>query len=179
MKIAIALLLSAMLLVSVPSPMLAKGKTSKITITGPSLKRPIEILDPKILANFSVWTGPGTSTADHQGMIIDWSHGPVREAPSTLRRYQVSFYAGAAPNERIVYVVCYVANPDVSPGYVYLPGKSDEWYGLNVRLIFRGEEGKWFPALNAWERVAPPLIEKAERTDSSTPENSASGNLMR
>ena len=179
MKVAIAVLLSAMLIPCVSTPLLAKGNTVKIIISGAGLKRAIEISDPKILANFSVWTGPGTSTADHQGLIIDWSHGPVRETPSTLRRYQVSFYAGAVPNERIVYVVYYVVNPDVSPGYVYLPGKSDEWYGLNVRLIFRGEEGKWFPALNAWERVAPPLIEKAERTDSSTPENSASGNLMR
>jgi hypothetical protein len=169
MKVAIALLLSAMLLLSVPLPVLAKGKTSKITITGPGLKRPIEILDPKILANFSVWTGPGTSTADHQGLIIDWSHGPVRETPSMLRRYQVSFYAGAPPNERIVYVVYYVVNPDVSPGYVYLPGKFDEYYRLNVQSILRGEEGKWFPAWNAWERVARPLIQTAERTYPPSP----------
>jgi len=179
MKVAVAVLLSAMLIPCVSTPLLAKGKTVKIIISGAGLKRPIEISDPKTLENFSVWTGPGTSTADHQGLIIDWSHGPVRETPSTLRRYRVSFYAGASPNERIVYVVYYVVNPDVSPGYVYLPGKSDEWYGLNVRSIFRGEEGKWFPAWNAWERVARPLIEKAERTDSSTPENSASGNLLR
>jgi hypothetical protein len=39
-------------------------------------------------------------------------------------------------------------------------------YGLNVRSIFRGVEGKWFRAWSAWERVARPLIEKAELTDS-------------
>jgi hypothetical protein len=165
MKIAVALLLSAMLLVSVPSPMLAKGKTSKITITGPSLKRPIEILDPKILANFSVWTGPGTSAGDHQGFIINWFEGPIRETPNTLGRYQVAFYAGGSPNQRMVYVVYYAFSPGAAQGYVYLPGESDETYGRNVRSIIRGEEGKWFPAWSAWERVARPLIENAERTD--------------
>jgi hypothetical protein len=166
MKAAIAVLLSAMLIPCVSSSLLAKEKTSKITISGVGIKRPIEIIDPKILANFMVWTGPGTSGADRQGLIIDWSEGPVRETPNTLRRYQVSFYAGASPQERMVYVVYYVINPDAGPGYVYLPGKSDEYYRLNVHSIFRGEEGKWFPAWNAWERVARPLIEKAERTDS-------------
>src|SRR6202022_2726406 len=137
MKVAIALLLSAMLLLSVPSPMLAKGKTSKITITGPGVKRPIEILDPKILANFSVWTGPGTNAGDRQGFIIDWFEGPMRETPTTLHSYQVTFYAGASPNERIVYVVYYAFSPGTTQGYVYLPGESDEWYGRNVRSIIR------------------------------------------
>jgi hypothetical protein len=131
--------------------MLAKGKTVKITIKGADLKTPIEISDPEILANFQVWTGPGTSTADRQSLIIDWSQGPVKETPLALRRYQVSFYA--APNDQIVYVVYYGFTPGAEQGYVYLPGESDEWAGLNVRLIWRGEEGKWFHAWSAWERV--------------------------
>jgi hypothetical protein len=157
----LAVLLNSLLILIVSTPLLAKEKTVKVTITGAGLKTPIEISDPEIVANFTVWT----RTADH-GLIIDWSQGPVRETPNTLRRYQVSFYAGAPPNERIVYVVYYVINPGAGPGYVYLPGKSDEWYRFNTHSILRGEEGKWFPAWNAWERVARPLIEKAERTDS-------------
>ena len=167
MKVTIAVLLSAMLIASVSTPLQAKENTVKITISGADLKRPIEISDPKILANFSVWTGSGTSTADHQGLIIDWSEGPVRETPDTLRRYQVSFYAGAPANERIVYVVYYVFSFGDEQGYVYLPGESDEWYRRNVRSIVRGVEGKWFRAWSDWERVARPLIENAVRTDSA------------
>jgi hypothetical protein len=165
MRMALAVLLNSLLILSVPTPQLAKGKTVKITIKGADLKRPIEISDPKTLENFQVWTGPGTSTAERQSLIIDWSQGPVRKPPESLRRYQVSFHTD--PNERIVYVVYYAFSPGGQHGYVYLPGESDEWAGLNVRTIFHGVEGKWFPAWSAWERVARPLIEKAEVTDSS------------
>jgi hypothetical protein len=158
MRMALAIFLNSLLILSVPTPLVAKGKTVKITISGADLKTPIEISDRKILANFQVWTGPGTSAADRQSLIIDWSQGPVRKPPESLRRYQVSFHTG--PNEQIVYVVYYAFSPGAEEGYVYLPGDSDEWAGLNVRTIFRGVEGKWFRAWSTWERVARPLIEK-------------------
>jgi hypothetical protein len=164
MRMALAVLLSSLLILRLPTPLLAKGKTTKITIKGADLKTPIEISGPKILANFQVWTGPGTSGADRQSLIIDWSQGPVRKPPESLHSYQVSFHTD--PNDQIVYVVYYAFSPGAEQGYVYLPGESDEWAGLNVRSIWRGVEGKWFRAWSAWERVARPLIEKAELTDS-------------
>ena len=173
MRTALAVLLNSLLIMSVPTPLLAKMKTVKITIKGSDLKKPIEISDPDILANFNVWTGPGTSSnapgfnADSPSFIIDWSQGPVRKPPESLRRYQVSFHTD--PNEQIVYVVYYAVSPGAEQGYVYLPGGSDEWAGLNVRSIWRGVEGKWFRAWNTWERVARPLIEKVEVIDSIQP----------
>jgi hypothetical protein len=59
MRMALAVLLNSLLILSVPTPLLAKGKTVKITIKGADLKTPIEISDPKILANFQVWTSIG------------------------------------------------------------------------------------------------------------------------
>src|ERR1700676_3710152 len=149
MRMALAVLLNSFLILCVPASLLAKGKTVKITIKGADLKTPIEISDPEILVNFQVWTGPGT------------------KPPQSLRRYQVLFHTD--PNEQIVYVVYYAFSPDAEPGYVYLPGESDEWAGLNVRSIWRGVEGKWFRAWSAWERVARPIIEKATLTDSIHP----------
>jgi hypothetical protein len=161
MKIKVTVLLTFLLTLTVSTQLLAKASTSKITISGGDLKTPIGINDTKVLTNFNVWTGPGTSTADQQGLIIDWSHGPVREPSNSLPKYQVTFYAGAPANERIIYVVYYVLNPVAGHGYVYLPGKSDKWYGLNTFSIFRGEEGKWFPAWTVWESVANPLFPQA------------------
>jgi hypothetical protein len=164
MRMALAVLLSSLLILNVPTPLLAKGKTVKITIKGAELKTPIEISYPKILENFQVWTGPGAGTAERPSLIIDWPQGPVTKPPDSLHMYQVSFHR--APNDQIVYVVYYAFSPGAEQGYVYLPGKSDEWAGLNVRSIWRGVEGKWFRAWSAWERVARPLIEKVAPTDS-------------
>jgi hypothetical protein len=161
---ALAVLLNSLLILNVPAPLQAKGKTVKITIKGADLKTPIEISDTKILENFQVWTGPGAGTAERPSLIIDWPQGPVTKPPEALHRYQVSFHI-----EQIVYVVYYAFSPGAEEGYVYLPGESDEWAGLNVRSIWRGVEGKWFRAWSAWERVARPIIEKTTAIDSIQP----------
>ena len=170
MRMVLAVLVNSFLIVSAATPLLAKANTVKITIKGTNFKTPIEISDPKILATFQVWTGPGTSSNEKQGFIIDWSQGPVREMSQVLRGhgvmfqgYQVSFHTG--PNDQIAYVVYYSFSPGEEQGYVYVPGESDEWYGVNVRTVFRGVEGKLFRAWDAWERVARPLIEKAEHLE--------------
>jgi len=69
----------------------------------------------------------------------------------------------------VIYVVYYAVSPDSEQGYVYLPGKSEEWWGLNVRSILRGVEGKWFHAWSTWENIARPLIEKAKAANSTHP----------
>ena len=77
MRIGLAVLLNSLLILSVPAPLVAKAKIVKITIKGADLKTPIEVSDPKTVENFQVWTGSGTSTADKQSLIIDWSHRSV------------------------------------------------------------------------------------------------------
>ena len=156
-----------------PSMLLGKGVTSKITIEGPDLAQPIEITEPKILANFNVWSGPGTSSSELgssvnvPSFIIDWSQGPRTQPPLAVQRYQVTFYS-KEPSERPIYVVYYTVIPGSERGYVYLPGKSDQWWSLNVGSIVRGVEGKWFSAWSTWESLARPLIEKARLTKSSS-----------
>jgi hypothetical protein len=104
MRMTLAVLFNSLLILSLPAPLLAKAKTVKITIPGPELQSPMEISDPKLLANFQVWTGPGTSSGGGQGFIVDWSQGLVREALRSPRRYQVSFYAEGL-KDQVIYVV--------------------------------------------------------------------------
>lgn len=87
---------------------------------------------------------------------MNWSE-PMADPPKGLPRYEVSFYA-KMPNERLVYVVFYEYDPATEHGYVYLPGRTDESYWLNMGTIARGVEGKWFRAWSAWEGIARPLI---------------------
>lgn len=153
------------LLLVIPARVFAKGEITKITIQGGDLKTAIAITNPKTLATFELWTGPGTSSwinatpKEADRFVIDWFHG-VTESPQGLQRYQVSFY-GKWPAERVIYVVFYEYDPATERGYIYLPGKADEWYRLNVSTIFRGAEGYWFRAGNRWNIVANRLIASA------------------
>lgn len=158
--------LTLLTMVGIPAGLFAKGATGRITIKGADLITPIEITDPKILTNFCAWTGPGTSSSEPQGLIVDWSRGVVAEPPKGLQRCEVSFYTKAL-NTRPVYVVLYGYDASSEQGYVYLPGRSEEWYRLNVKTIFRGIEGNWFRAWTVWDKVARPLIARAKTVDAN------------
>ena len=155
-----------LLLLAIPAELFAKAKTSKIIIKGADLSAPIEVTDLSVLAKFFVWTGSGTScTGDcsppsTESFIVDWSQ-PMVDHPSGLHRYEVSFYA-KMPDERLIYVVFYEYDPATEQGYVYFPGRTEEWYRLNVSTIFHGVEGRWFRSWSVWDGVAQPLIAGAE-----------------
>ena len=163
-----------MLFSAAQSRLLAKGATTKVVIEGPGLPKAIEITDRKILANFNVWAGLGRFStqprfnANAPSFIIDWSQGPIPEVPNVLQKYQVSLYSKEL-SERPIYVVYYAVARGSEPGYVYLPGKSEEWWRLNVTSIVRGVEGKWFHAWSTWENIVRPLIEDQLNGASSKP----------
>jgi hypothetical protein len=165
MKRTPAVLLSCLLLAST---LVAKAPLSKIKIEGADLAVPIEITDANVLADFNVWSGPGTGWAANgvthwdsssESFIVSWSR-KVTERLKKSRHYQVSFYA-RFPEERLIYVVSYEFDPATATGYVHLPGKNEHWYNLNVRTIFHGVEGNWFCARSAWDDLAMPLITQA------------------
>src|SRR5919108_2508542 len=96
----LSLLSLTFLLVLVPAHLFAKAATSRITIEGNHLK--LEITNPKTLARFHVWSGPGTSSNGRssqgaQSFIVAWSR-PLAREPQGLARYQVSFY-GSFPQQ--------------------------------------------------------------------------------
>jgi hypothetical protein len=139
----------------------AKEKTIRITMKGGNLANAVDITDLGILDNFNVWTGPGTSSIDAEGFIIQWARGTVAEPPKELPRYQVSFYAERSP-ERPVYVVTYCYDASSKQGFVYLPGPGEKWYSQDVSAILHGVEGNWFHARNMWDLIATQLIAKAK-----------------
>jgi hypothetical protein len=69
----------------------------------------------------------------------------------------VSFYANT-PHERLIYVVFYTHDPATEQGYVYVPGRHDVWYAMDVATISHGVEGNWFRALPVWDAIAMRLI---------------------
>lgn len=156
-RIALACVLLSLLIV----PLSAKGPTSRIVITDVQTGAVQQITDHAVLEQFQVWAGkgthsgvPGETVEGSQGFIVDWTAGVVGQRPSQLRRYEVKFYVAPkrmAPvpgpaAEEFAYVVFYEHDLATNSGYVYLPGRSDEHFRLNVGTIIRDLEGKWLRA---------------------------------
>lgn len=153
--------LGVCLLLAMPAPMCGKAATSKIIIEGAGLGGPAAITDPKVLSSFRVWSGPGTSGNESESFIADWFHGPVLISQEGLQLYRVSFYVQFEPGrEQLVYVVFYAYDSSNGQGYVYLPGRGEDGYGLNVSTILRGVEGNWFRASGSWDNLARRLVGK-------------------
>lgn len=149
---------------AIPVTLAAKEKAVKITVTGGNLSRALEITDSRILDSFNVWTGPGTSSNEAEGFIVQWSRGAIAEPPNRLPQYQVSFYT-ARSAERPFYVVSYAYDPSLRSGYVHFPGFVEKWYPQDVGTIFRGVEGNWFFSRRVWDTTVEPFIAKAEAKD--------------
>jgi hypothetical protein len=145
----------------------AKGPTTRIVVAAPSLSAALEITDATSLDRFAVWAGPGTSAdgvESSDGFIIDWTAGVLADRVEPQPRYRVSFYSKYANRpldtqaEHLAYVVLYEPDAHGGRGYVYLPGKGDEAYALNVRTISRGVECHWFKAGDEWHRTFTRLL---------------------
>jgi len=146
----------------------AKGPTTRIVITDLARGRVSEITNRAVLDQFQVWAGlgtysgaPGQQTEGKDGFIVDWRTGIVDQRPGQLRRYELRFYVGpktgvgptTGPADKLAYVVLYEHDPATGLGYVYLPGRADEHFGLNVGSILHGVEGHWLRANDAWQSV--------------------------
>jgi hypothetical protein len=143
-----------LIFLGMPEVVSAKSDTVKIIVSGGGLASAIEITDPRILDISNVWTGH----------FLDRSRGAAKEPPRGLRRYEVSFYIQIVDNNlQKKYVLYYYPNTGTEPGYIYLPGKGETWYTLNVEAILRdGQDGKWNCASAVWEDLVRPVIEGAE-----------------
>jgi len=145
----------------------AKAPVGIVAISGGGLPNTIEITDSNAIKTFSIWSGPGNFKIEngvrtpivHDGAIL-WSQGIVSDPPQGPPDYEISFNA-SSPEERL-YVLRYRYDRSTRLGYVYLPGKGEPWYDLNVRTLYRGVEGHWFRTSRAFDELVQPLIEKAK-----------------
>ena len=166
-----AAVLSIVVGTTMPTLLLGKGDTVRITIESVALAARIEITDPAV-RQFNLWSGAGTSTFDgSRGFIIDWANR-LDAAPVGLYHYKVSFFEGCELREStpcrtrepsLAYVVYYACNPATGDGFVYLPGRAGEFAQLNTSHIHRGQEyeGHWFKAAKAWDDFVRPIIASA------------------
>jgi hypothetical protein len=154
--LAIAQGFALLVLIASPRSTPAKAATVKIIISGPDLSAPLEITDEHILNLSNVWAG----------QFLDASHGSLEKPPQRLP-YELTFYVklGGEDNLRLMYVAYYYPDPSsTKAGFIYLPGKREPWYYLNVGAILReNQDGRWSYASPAWEALIKPVIARAAR----------------
>lgn len=160
----------SLLMLGAPVLLFAKGATAKIIVIGDDLSglsRPIEIEDQKFLRQIHIWAGPGASSNESQGLIVDWSLGKAPKPSYRLPLYEIFFYTfenEQNEKEKLAYVVSYKYDPSTHRGYVYVPGKGDNWLSTNLGTIMRGVEGNWFHAWSIWDEFAKSFLTKAKVT---------------
>ena len=124
------------------APLVAKGTTVKLVVSGGGLATPIEI------------TGKDVTFANPWGDAFVHAWTSIPPPPTDRPLYQVSFYEELGPgNVKMMYIVEYMRNGEAG-GAIHLPGHDDQRYRLNVSTILRdGRDGQWFAASDEWERV--------------------------
>jgi hypothetical protein len=165
MRIAIVLCIS---LLTIPLLAWSKGQTIKIVIDGDNLPAPIEIVDPEIVGQFSVWNGPGVGMRDpleepdlsayvepedSTGRFIDWPKGIANERPPHLQRLEVTFFVGVPrePDNSRKFVFAYEIDWDNDDGFIFLPMWKND-------LIWHGVELNWLHAHQRWNETIMPII---------------------
>lgn len=148
-----ALIIALLALLATSNGAVAKVPTVKILVSGPDLPAPLEITDDQILSLSNVWSGE----------FLDDSTGHPKERPERILPYELSFYVKLDDDVvRLMYVAYYYPEPSKKQGQIFLTGRRDPWYDLNVSSIIRGgQDGQWNWASPAWEALIKPMIERA------------------
>jgi hypothetical protein len=120
----------------------AKSPTVKLTVTAPTLSHPLDITDSRVLMSSHVFAG---------AFLAGGSIAP----DASLPRYKVAFHVELPKwmnaGVQVKYVVLYAKDSRTGRGFIYLPGRGEDGYRLNVGTIIRdGQDGTWHSAASEW-----------------------------
>jgi hypothetical protein len=121
-------------------------ETVRLTVTGSGLAQPIEITDRGVLKPFSVYGG--------------FLGGPASEPDAAWPRYSVTFDMQTREGVKTgAYMLDYVKSRWTSEGFIYLPGRGDARYRINIGTMMRGmQDGAWHHASDAWSAAINPHL---------------------
>jgi hypothetical protein len=121
----------------------AKGPTVKLTLTGPGLARAIEITDRGLLDGSNVWEGAfiGETVAA----------APTVNGPIYAVTFDVKLPEWQRAGVKTMYTVSLARDARTGALWLYLPGRGEPGYALNVRTMLRDtQDGHWHRPSPAW-----------------------------
>ena len=121
----------------------AKGSTVKLTLTGPGLAAPVEIVDSAILDGSNVYAG--SFLGETQQAV------PSVETPIYTLSFHVQSPEWMRRPVKAMYAVSVARDARTGALWLYLPGRGESGYALNVGTILReGQDGHWHRPPQAW-----------------------------
>jgi len=135
--------LVAVALIAASSAIEAKGPTVKLTLSGPGLARTVEITAPGLLQGSNVWMGSfvGETAAA----------APVVTSPIYTVAFDVQLPEWQHAGVKTMYTVSVTRDARTGGLWLYLPGRGEPGYALNVRTILRDtQDGRWHRPSPAW-----------------------------
>jgi|SRR5689334_11142532 hypothetical protein len=143
----------------------AKGTTVKLTLTGPDLAAPIEIVEPAILEQSNVWEGSFIGVALDTAPRVSASIYTVRfdvQPPEWMRQ---------AP--RAMYTVQLARDARSGELLLYLPGRGDAGYALNMTTMLRDtDDGRWHRPSSTWASSVERYLPRAATAPAAYPPRS-------
>jgi len=117
-------------------------ETARLTVTGTGLSEPLTVTDPGTLSLSNVFRGA-------------FFGGPASEPDAAWSRFTITFDIQTREGVKVsAYVLLYSRNPKTGEGFIYLPGRGDDAYRLNMSTIWREDlEGKWHRAAAEWSEA--------------------------
>ncbi len=133
----------AIVLLVIAARVEAKGPTVKLTLMGPGLARAIEITDAGLLAQSNVWGGAfiGETVAA----------APAVNGPLYTVAFDVLLPEWMRAGVQTRYTVSVARDARTGALWLYLPGRGEPGYALNVRTMLRDtQDGHWHRPPAAW-----------------------------
>jgi hypothetical protein len=122
-------------------------ETVRLTISGPGIARPIEVVDRQVLALSNVYAGTFIGV-------------PAAEPDTAWPRYAVTFDIQTRDGVKApAYMLDYAKSRWTGEGFIHLPGRGDERYRINIGTIMRDmQDGAWHRASDEWRRAINQLL---------------------
>jgi hypothetical protein len=135
--------LLATVLIAASAVLEAKGTTVKLTLSGPGLAAPIEIVAPAVLTGSNVWEG--SFIGDKLGAA------PPVKAPIYILTFDVQLPEWMRQGVKTMYTVSLARDAKSGELLLNLPGPGEAGYLRNVGTILRdGQDGHWHRPPLAW-----------------------------